>query len=487
MKPILRIFLFIMTFFSAQVAFAQDVQPKGAVCVIDHDERVVLIKEMITGKFSLPGGIIDEGETSQQAAEREAWEEAGLVVTAKELLHLDKYAAIYRCTSNSDIVVFDLETENGFYRIPSWFAPHYGVETDAVYLSEPFKLAPEQYRYPDQLSVIQHWLSSSGESENTVYWVSDLVNQAPEFRQKELQFISSFRMAIDQLPSVVGITVKALFTLLNETSSETFFYFIFIVALVYLGRETALTIMFGIVLSIVLAGLAKQGLALPRPFVYIPQLQLTEAIGFGMPSFNGMLATIIYGTIYLALKRRGISNSSLKRWCIFFVGLVFTQSLARVWLGVHFPSDSIVGVALGMMVVVHFASMEKKHGELLYNIMGSVYFWLLMSVIMSGIAFVMTFMNYLYIAAVCWGITLAVKLSRVVNTPTIRGRIITLISLILVVVLARWGVDFGLGLLKDSSSLDILVIKTISNFSLILGVIVLASWLPNRFINAKKK
>lgn len=487
MKPILTVFLFIMTFFSAQAAFAQEVQPKGAVCVIDHNERVVLIKEMITGKFSLPGGIIDDGETPQQAAEREAWEEAGLVVTADELLHLDKHAAIYRCTSNSDIVVFDLETENGFYRIPSWFAPHYGVETDAVYLSEPFKLEPQQYRYPDQLSVIQHWLSTSGESKNTVAWVSNLVSQAPEFRQKELQFISSFRSSIDQLPSVVGTTIKAIFTLLNETSSETFFYFIFIVALVYLGRKTALTIMFGIVFSIVLAGLAKQGLALPRPFVYIPQLQLTSAIGFGMPSLNSMLATIIYGTIYLALKRKGISAASLKRWSFCFIGLILVQALARIWLGVHFPTDSIVGITLGMMVIVHFASMEKKHGDLLYKVISSVHFWLIMSVITSGIAFVMTFMNYLYIAAVCWGVTLALKLSNVVDIPTIRVRVITLISLILTVVLVRWGVDFGLNLLKDSSSLDILIIKAVSNFSLILVVILAASFIPKQLMSKDKK
>ena len=51
--------------------------------------RVVLIKrghEPLKGERSIPGGLLEIGETLRQAAEREAFEETGLVVRATELL-----------------------------------------------------------------------------------------------------------------------------------------------------------------------------------------------------------------------------------------------------------------------------------------------------------------------------------------------------------------------------------------------------------------
>ncbi|MGF1807502.1 NUDIX hydrolase, partial [Aliivibrio sifiae] len=90
MNKFLACFLLLSTFFSVS-AFANEAPlSRGAVCVVDDGFRIVLIEELVTGKLSLPGGGIDQGETLQQAAERETWEEAGLIVTAKEILHQDE-------------------------------------------------------------------------------------------------------------------------------------------------------------------------------------------------------------------------------------------------------------------------------------------------------------------------------------------------------------------------------------------------------------
>lgn len=91
-KIVFRYIILLCVLFSTHIFAAEGMEPKGAVCVIDDGHRVVLIKELITGKYSLPGGLIDKGETPQQAAEREAWEEAGLIVTAKDLLYKDDKA-----------------------------------------------------------------------------------------------------------------------------------------------------------------------------------------------------------------------------------------------------------------------------------------------------------------------------------------------------------------------------------------------------------
>lgn len=63
----------------------------GAV-IVDHEaSRVVLIRRAappLQGEWSLPGGVVELGETLRAAAEREAREETGLVVEAGEVLEV---------------------------------------------------------------------------------------------------------------------------------------------------------------------------------------------------------------------------------------------------------------------------------------------------------------------------------------------------------------------------------------------------------------
>ncbi|PQJ89433.1 bifunctional NUDIX hydrolase/phosphatase PAP2 family protein [Aliivibrio sifiae] len=486
MNKFLACFLFLSTFFSLPTLANELSLSKGAVCVVDDGFRVVLIEELITGKLSLPGGSIDEGESAKEAAERETWEEAGLVVTATDVLCQDEKATIFRCVSNSDIVAFDLQTTDGFFRIPSWFAPHYGIETEAVYLTEPYKVNPKKYRYPEQLEQLKQWFAKPIDNGSNVVWVTNLVDQASGIHQYELKLLMSLRESINALPSIINVTVKVFFTFINETGQAAFFYFLVVVALVYFGRESALTLLFSIVFSIVLSELARQGLNLPRPFFYVPQLQLTSANGFGMPSMQSMLSTVVYGTFYLALKRNKVEASTLKLFVQVCVPLFIMQSIAHVWLGVHFLSDVIVGVLLGMMVVYHFSSIQKKHGDLLYRVMGSISFWLLMAIITSGIAFIMFHMNYLYVAALCWGTTLALVLKKeqaILNTT--KGRLIAFCSIITLMLVFRFG-TYELLAALPSRSILVLTIKTIANFMLMFVIIIFSAWLSKKLKIQKK-
>jgi len=61
----------------------------GVGAVIVEDGRVLLIKRgkaPLLGEWSIPGGMLELGETLRQGAEREALEETGLLVRATDLL-----------------------------------------------------------------------------------------------------------------------------------------------------------------------------------------------------------------------------------------------------------------------------------------------------------------------------------------------------------------------------------------------------------------
>jgi len=53
---------------------------------IIRDNKILLVKEIADGKWSMPGGWMDVGDYPAQAAEREAIEESGFVVKAKKLI-----------------------------------------------------------------------------------------------------------------------------------------------------------------------------------------------------------------------------------------------------------------------------------------------------------------------------------------------------------------------------------------------------------------
>jgi ADP-ribose pyrophosphatase YjhB (NUDIX family) len=61
----------------------------GVGAIIIEDDRVVLVKRShppLAGEWSIPGGVLEVGETLREAAVREALEETGLAVAPGELL-----------------------------------------------------------------------------------------------------------------------------------------------------------------------------------------------------------------------------------------------------------------------------------------------------------------------------------------------------------------------------------------------------------------
>jgi ADP-ribose pyrophosphatase YjhB (NUDIX family) len=52
----------------------------GAICMIEHDGRLLLVRQSYRKRWGVPGGLLQRGETARAAAVREVREEVGLAI-----------------------------------------------------------------------------------------------------------------------------------------------------------------------------------------------------------------------------------------------------------------------------------------------------------------------------------------------------------------------------------------------------------------------
>lgn len=97
--------------------------------------------------------------------------------------------------------------------------------------------------------------------------------------------------------------------------------------------------------GIVLNGLLKIGFDRPRPAIFLPQVQTVSS---SFPSGHAMSAAIVYTTVaYLAAR---LHKRRWARWLVMSAAFVVIAmiSISRLYLGVHYPSDVVAGLAIGL-------------------------------------------------------------------------------------------------------------------------------------------
>jgi undecaprenyl-diphosphatase len=97
----------------------------------------------------------------------------------------------------------------------------------------------------------------------------------------------------------------------------------------------------GLILNLIL----KMGFDRPRPAIFVPEVR---AVSSSFPSGHAMSAAIVYGTVaYLAAR---LHKRRWARVLIMLIALIVILliCISRLYLGVHYPSDVVAGVSIGL-------------------------------------------------------------------------------------------------------------------------------------------
>ncbi|MRH43277.1 NUDIX domain-containing protein [Aquibacillus halophilus] len=74
----------------------------GSVVIILNEQNEVLLQKRQDGNWGLPGGLMDLGESFEEVAKREVFEESGLVVKNLKLLNVFSGSEYYLKVANGD-------------------------------------------------------------------------------------------------------------------------------------------------------------------------------------------------------------------------------------------------------------------------------------------------------------------------------------------------------------------------------------------------
>lgn len=97
--------------------------------------------------------------------------------------------------------------------------------------------------------------------------------------------------------------------------------------------------------GLVLNNVLKIGFHRPRPAIFLPTV---HTISSSFPSGHAMSAAIVYSTVaYLAAR---LHKRRWARWLVMSAAFVLIALIAisRLYLGVHYPSDVVAGVVIGL-------------------------------------------------------------------------------------------------------------------------------------------
>lgn len=125
-------------------------------------------------------------------------------------------------------------------------------------------------------------------------------------------------------------------------------FYLLVFPLLYWSVSRRLGLRLGVMLllSAGLNGVLKLSSASPRPLFLDPSVGLVHETTFGIPSGHAQNAVAVWGTLAVELRRRWA-------WVV-AVLLMLLLGVSRVFLGAHFPVDTLTGWAVGAVLLLAY-------------------------------------------------------------------------------------------------------------------------------------
>ena len=143
-------------------------------------------------------------------------------------------------------------------------------------------------------------------------------------------------------------------------ASESFITTALMLGFTQLGEVLSMIVMslililISMIASSILIPVLKNSFDRERPSM----LRLIEISGFSFPSGHAMGSTIFFGSLGTIINNTDLNNKALLMTvCATFILMI---SSSRVYLGVHYPTDVLAGVVIGLAVVVGTSALLHK-------------------------------------------------------------------------------------------------------------------------------
>jgi membrane-associated phospholipid phosphatase len=176
-----------------------------------------------------------------------------------------------------------------------------------------------------------------------------------------------WRWGADLIVSIQAVhnpVLDVLFNVITFLGSEEFY--IILLPVFYwcidksLGRRLGYLLLFSAYLNEAFKGVLTH----PRPFEIDPRVLRLDflpamELGYGFPSGHSQNAITVWGYLAQMVRRRWMSAVSL--------ALIVLIPFSRLYLGVHFPSDVLGGLSIGVLVLGLYLWLEPRVSRWLPN------------------------------------------------------------------------------------------------------------------------
>ncbi|UTC78537.1 phosphatase PAP2 family protein [Treponema sp. OMZ 799] len=149
------------------------------------------------------------------------------------------------------------------------------------------------------------------------------------------------------------------------TDASTYGFVVFIIGLYLwcIDYKKGLHLAYAAAFTSGLNGGIKRILKVPRPFTHAPEIMLKSIGGFSTPSGHSSISSFIYPAVLFykplreklskdsqssSIETKGSASSKLKIAAAIILPLLV--GFSRVYLGVHYPTDVLLGWALGAFI-----------------------------------------------------------------------------------------------------------------------------------------